>query len=430
MPEIWAGVDIGKEHHHCVVIDAQGERLLSRRVLNDESALLELIGDVLALSEDALWAVDINHGGAGLLTGLLLGHDQPRVYLTGLAVHQASTAYRGQSKTDAKDAFVIADQARMRNDLGVLRPGDEIAVDLKLLVRRRTDLVNDRTRQINRLREQLLEICPALERALSLTNKGPVLLLTGYQTPAAIRRSGVRRIETRLKNRKVKAATALAQVVVEAAQAQHTSLPGETLAASMVARLAKGVMALEEEIAEPGRAHRGPVSRAPARRGDPQPARHGAFAPSRLPSWQLRPMQARHLPSVRPQPPPAQRREALVSARRLRLGLDGRHGGSWKECGWQPADGSRSASSAWRAFDFASEIGADTAVGQWGCRRARRHPEGYGEVTEDEFNEEPRLHRHSRAVAGRSVHGHSYKLDSLCPTELSANSGCVSGAAV
>lgn len=72
MPEIWAGVDISKEHHHCVVIDAQGERLLPRRVLNDESALLELIGDVLDLSEHALWAVDINHGGAALLIGLLL----------------------------------------------------------------------------------------------------------------------------------------------------------------------------------------------------------------------------------------------------------------------------------------------------------------------------------------------------------------------
>jgi transposase len=112
----------------------------------------------------------------------------------------------------------------MSNDLGVVRPGDEIAVDLKILVRRRTDLVNDRTRHINRLREQLLEICPALEQALSLTNKGPVLLLTGYQTPAAIRRSGVRRVETWLKNRKVKGATTLAQAVVEAAQAQHTSL--------------------------------------------------------------------------------------------------------------------------------------------------------------------------------------------------------------
>ncbi|MDH6521785.1 hypothetical protein M2163_001223 [Streptomyces sp. SAI-135] len=145
MPEIWAGVDIGKEHHHRVVIDAQGERVLSRRVLNDESALLELFGDVLALSEDALWAVDINHGGAALLIGLLLGHDQPMVYLTGLAVHQASAAYRGQGRTDAKDAFVIADQARMRKDLGMLRSGDETAVDLKILVRRRTDLVNDRT---------------------------------------------------------------------------------------------------------------------------------------------------------------------------------------------------------------------------------------------------------------------------------------------
>lgn len=43
MPQIWAGVDIGKEHHHCVVIDAQGNRLLSRRVLNDKTILLELI---------------------------------------------------------------------------------------------------------------------------------------------------------------------------------------------------------------------------------------------------------------------------------------------------------------------------------------------------------------------------------------------------
>lgn len=85
---------------------------------------------------------------------------------------------------------------------------------------------------------------------MSLTNKGPALLLTGYQTPAAIRRSGAKRIETWLKNRKVKGAAALAQAAVEAAQAQHTSLPGERLAASMVARLAKGVMALEEEIAE------------------------------------------------------------------------------------------------------------------------------------------------------------------------------------
>jgi hypothetical protein len=37
---------------------------------------------------------------------------------------------------------------------------------------------------------------------------------------------------------------------VEAARAQQTALPGEKLAAAMVVRLAKGVMALDEEIAE------------------------------------------------------------------------------------------------------------------------------------------------------------------------------------
>jgi transposase len=250
VPEIWAGVDIGKEHHHCVVINADGERLLSRRVLNDETELLQLIGDVPEISTDALWAVDLNHGGAALLIGLLLNHGQPMAYLTGLAVHRASATYRGEGKTDAKDAFVIADQARVRRDLGLLRPGDEIAVDLRTLTTRRLDVVFDRTRQINRLRAQLLEIFTALERSLDLVNKGPVMLLTGFQTPAAIRRAGAKRIETWLKNRKVRGSAALAKTAVEAAQAQQTALPGETLAAAMVARLAKGVMALDEEIAE------------------------------------------------------------------------------------------------------------------------------------------------------------------------------------
>nr|WTB09015.1 IS110 family transposase [Streptomyces antimycoticus] len=246
VPEIWAGVDIGTTHHHAVVINAEGKRLLSRRVQNDETELLALIGDVLERSRDVLWAVDLNHGGAALL----ISHRQPVAYLTGLAVHSASATYRGEGKTDAKDAFVIADQARVRRDLGLLRPGDEIAVDLRTLTTRRLDVVFDRTRQINRLRAQLLEIFPALKRSLELTNHGPVVLLTGFQTPAAIRRAGVNRIETWLKNRKVRGAAALAKTVVEAAQAQHTALPGEKMAAAMVVRLAKGVMDLDEEIAE------------------------------------------------------------------------------------------------------------------------------------------------------------------------------------
>lgn len=250
MARIWAGMDIGKEHHHCVVIDTDGRRLLSRRVPNDEAALLELIGDVLAISPEVLWAVDINHGGASLLIALLAAQGQVVAYLTGRVVRQASGTYRGEGKTDAKDAFVIADQARMRRDLGLLRPGDEIAVDLRILTTRRSDLVADRTRQINRLRAQLLEIFPGLERAFDYsTSKAALILLTGYQTPAAIRAAGVPGIQAWLRDRKARNAAALARTAVDAAHAQHTAVPGEKLGAEMVARLAGEVMGLDEQIA-------------------------------------------------------------------------------------------------------------------------------------------------------------------------------------
>jgi transposase len=250
VPRIWAGVDIGKEHHHCVVIDAEGNRLLSRRVLNDEAALTELVADVLALDAEVLWAVDLNHGGAALLLAMLLGRDQHVAYLTGLAVHLAAGSYRGQGKTDAKDAFIIADQARMRRDVGVLRPGDEIAVDLRILTTRRLDLVADRTRAINRLRAALLEIFPALERALDLTNKGPVLLLAGFQTPSAIRAAGHDGLEHYLRERQVRTPDKLARLALQAAAAQQIAVPGEQLAAALVGRQAEGVIALNQEIAE------------------------------------------------------------------------------------------------------------------------------------------------------------------------------------
>ncbi|WP_055710999.1 IS110 family transposase [Streptomyces torulosus] len=82
----------------------------------------------------------------------------------------------------------------MRQALGPLRPGDEIAVDLRTLTARRLDLVNDRTRQTNRQRAQLLEFFPALERVLNLSKKGPVVLLIGYQVPSAA--AGARQIGT------------------------------------------------------------------------------------------------------------------------------------------------------------------------------------------------------------------------------------------
>lgn len=250
MALIWAGTDIGKTHHHCVVLDADGTRLLSRRVLNDEPELLALLVDVMAIDEDVVWAVDVADGMAALWINLLLNHGQQLVYIPGLAVNRAAAGYRGTGKTDAKDATVIADQARMRRDLTTLRPDDEHALELRVLTGRRADISADRTRRINRLRGQLTSIFPALERELDLGNVGPLVLLTGYQTPAALRRAGRKRLETWLRNRKVRGAESLAQAVLDAAERQQTALPGEGITAQVIHTLAKEVMGLNEQLVE------------------------------------------------------------------------------------------------------------------------------------------------------------------------------------
>ncbi len=199
------------------------------------------------------WAMDMTGAEPALLIELLASHGQEILYIPGVVVNRATDSYRGQGKTDARDARVIADQARMRRDLQPVRPDDEAVIELRLLTEHRADLVEDRTRTINRLKSLLNRMFPGLERALDLTAAGPVVLLTGYQTPAAIRRAGTKRLATWLRNRKVRSAEALAATAVEAAGRQHPAVTGEKSVAQMVHTLAREVMALNEKIAETDR---------------------------------------------------------------------------------------------------------------------------------------------------------------------------------
>lgn len=251
MTAVWAGIDSGKRAHHCVVIDATGRTLLSRRVVNDESRLLELIAAVqtLAGEDQVVWATDLNAGGAALLIALLAGRGQRVLYIPGRIVHHAAATYRGDGKTDAKDARIIADQARMRTDLQPVRGGDQISTDLRLLTARRTDLVYDRVRAINRLRALMLEYFPALEAAFDYSKKAPLILLSGYQTPEAIRRIGVARLAAWLKKRGCRGSESVARKAVDAANAQSTVLATETVAGQLVAQLAEQIGVIDAEIA-------------------------------------------------------------------------------------------------------------------------------------------------------------------------------------
>src|SRR4051812_32186111 len=251
MTAVWAGIDSGKWAHHCVVIDIGGRVLLSRRVANDEATLAGLITAVQDAADggQVVWATDLNAGGAALLLALLADRAQRVLYLPGRIVHHAAATYRGDGKTDAKDARIIADQARMRTDLQPVRTADQTSIDLRLLTSRRTDMIFDRVRHINRLRATMLEYFPALEAAFDFSKKAPLILVAGYQTPDGIRRMGVSRLAAWLKSRGARGADTVAAKAVEAAAAQRIVLASQAVAAQIVTQLANQIMALDSDIA-------------------------------------------------------------------------------------------------------------------------------------------------------------------------------------
>jgi transposase len=248
MEKAWLGVDAGKEFHWAHMLDASGQQLLSRKVENDEADISALIDEALSFAEEVDWAVDQPGGGAALLLALLWERDQRVLYVPGLSVDRARDTYRGESKSDARDARVIADQARMSGDLGKLKAGEQEIAELQLLLARRRDLVTDQTRTITRLREALVSLFPALERALDLNSKGPLTLLTHYQTPDHLRRAGHKRIAAYLRSRGVKGSNSVAQKALAAAKAQSVTLPAQDVAAAIVAELAEDVLGLKERI--------------------------------------------------------------------------------------------------------------------------------------------------------------------------------------
>jgi transposase len=74
-------------------------------------------------------------------------------------------------------------------------------------------------------------------------------LLSGYQTPEAIRRIGTSRLAAWLKNRGCRSSVNVARKAVDAASAQRTVLRTEPVAAQLVAQLAGQITVIDTEIA-------------------------------------------------------------------------------------------------------------------------------------------------------------------------------------
>ena len=185
-----------------------------------------------------------------------------------------SGAYAGEGKTDPKDAYVIAETARIRRNLPAIDHKTDLVRNLGLLTGHRADLIADRVRMINRLRDVLTSVFPALEREFDYSSrKGALVLLTGYACPARIRRTGQARLASWLRQRRVRGYAGVAARAVAAAQAQQITLPGQDIAASIIAELARNLLALDHRVKELDTPDRGDVRRASPGRNHPVHAR-------------------------------------------------------------------------------------------------------------------------------------------------------------
>ena len=248
----YVGFDVGKDAHWACMLDGEGEVLLSRRVEATEEALEAFCSEIaeLGVTDERVVGIDLTGGAASLLEAVLLGRGEKVRYVPGTAVNKAREAYAGgEQKSDPKDAFVIADQLRLRwKTLSEVRLREENIAELRALVAHRRDLVQDQTRRVSRLRELLVSVFPGLEATLDLTKKGPLFAVSRVARPAAARRLGEARLKRWLEARGVYGAKKLAGRVVAAAKAQRHELPAAQTKATLACEIASEVLRTKERI--------------------------------------------------------------------------------------------------------------------------------------------------------------------------------------
>ena len=238
--DVFIGLDVGKGEHHAVALDRAGKKLLDRALPNDEARIREILAELQGHGQ-ALLVVD-QPATIGALpvavardAGVLVG------YLPGLAMRRIADLHPGEAKTDARDAFIIADAARtMPHTLRSVQLADAQLAELGMLCGFDDDLAKQVTATSNRIRGLLGQIHPALERVLGPRLEHPAVLdlLQTWPTPEALRHAGRRRIANRLKKLAPRMGERLADEIIEALGKQTVVVVGTNAATLVLPQLA------------------------------------------------------------------------------------------------------------------------------------------------------------------------------------------------
>jgi transposase len=238
--DVFLGVDVGKGEHHAVALDRAGRKLYDKALPNDEAKMQAVI-EKLAKHGAILFIVDQPATIGALPVAVAQAAGVPVGYLPGLAMRRIADLHPGEAKTDARDAYIIAEAARtMPHTLRSIQVADEQVAELSMLCGFDDDLAKQITATSNRLRGLLTQIHPALERVLGPRLDHPAVLdlLRTWPTPEALKTAGRKRVAARLKRLAPRMYARLTEEIFDALDQQTVTVIGTNAAAVVVPQLA------------------------------------------------------------------------------------------------------------------------------------------------------------------------------------------------
>ncbi|WP_420856937.1 IS110 family transposase [Streptomyces chilikensis] len=242
--DIYLGLDVGKGEHHATALTPAGKKTFDKPLPNTEPKLRELFAKLQAKHGTVLVVVDQPASMGALPLAVARDMNCQVAYLPGLTMRRIADLYPGEAKTDARDAYVIADAARaMPHTLRAVGPADETTAELQMVAGFDDDLAAENTRIKNRLRGLLTHIHPSLEQVLGprLDHPAVLALLERFGSPAQIRKAGRRRLVSLLRPKAPRTAERLADDIFTALDEQTVVVPGTEAAALIILSLASSL---------------------------------------------------------------------------------------------------------------------------------------------------------------------------------------------
>lgn len=247
--DVFCGLDVGKETHHATALAADGKKIVDRVVANGETEMRQLFEKLLT-GGNVLAVVDQPSSIGSLPIAVARAMGIEVAYLPGLSMRRIADLHPGNAKTDARDAFIIADAARtMPHTLRRVDLDDEGLAELEVLVGHNDGLAAQSTAVSNRIRGLLLQIHPALERAIgeNASHPGVLDLLARFGGPAGLHAAGQAKIRNTSKKNAPRMGDRLAADIWTALGEQTVIIPGTAASEKVLTRLAGQLQVLHSQ---------------------------------------------------------------------------------------------------------------------------------------------------------------------------------------